>query len=114
MNSFLDGVVFSGRTERVPSHWVKDVVTLEPLVSRPAIRQDVAAPVTDMQAGSGWVGKHVEAVVLRPRIVIFRFVQAIGIPVLAPLRFDLSRVIAFFRHDLAIINRSGMTPAGRK
>src|SRR5205814_7879364 len=52
LNALLDGIVLSGRTECVPSHRVKHIETLKPLVSRPAIRQNVASPMAYMQTRS--------------------------------------------------------------
>jgi hypothetical protein len=78
---------------------MKDFETLEPLVPRPTVRKDVTSPVTDVETGSGRIGKHIQAVILRARIVVARFVQPMGLPVFTPLRLDDSRVITLIGHD---------------
>ena len=103
MNAFEDGVILRRRAKRIPTHRMKDVETLEPLVSGPAIRKDVAAPMSDVQARSGRIGKHIEAVIFRSGIVVFRFVKAVGNPVFTPLRLDLARVVIFTRRHPTII-----------
>src|SRR6516165_10226933 len=56
-----------------------------------------------MQTRSGRIREHVETVVFRPRIVVFRFVEAVRNPILAPFRLDLYRVVTLTRHNLMII-----------
>jgi hypothetical protein len=82
---------------------MQNFITLEPLVSGPAIGQDVTAPVTYMQAGSRGIREHIEAIVFGSWILVPRFMQLAGNPVLTPLRLDLSRVVAFIGHDPMII-----------
>src|SRR6059036_123761 len=76
---------------------------LQPFVSRPAIRKDVTAPVAHVEPGPGRVGKHVQAVILWPRIFIPRFMQPVGYPVFTPLWLNFSMFITFVRHDQMII-----------
>src|ERR1043165_5001902 len=82
---------------------MEDIETLKPLISGPAIRQHITAPVADMETRSGRVWKHIQAVILRSRIVVLRFVKTILDPVFAPFRFDLSRIVVFTRHNPLII-----------
>src|SRR5215471_5368284 len=82
---------------------MKNFVTLQPLISGPAIRQDVTPPVAYMQSRSRGIREHIEAIVFRPWILIARFMQLVGNPVLTPPRLDLSRVVAFIGHDPMII-----------
>src|SRR5262249_23214536 len=103
VNTLLYGVVLSRRTEGIPSHRMKDVVTLQPLISGPAIRKDVAAPVPDVQARPRRVGKHVEAVVLGSWIFVAGFVKPLSSPVGAPPWFEFLWIVGFVGHQKEII-----------
>src|SRR5215475_6724689 len=103
MNAFLNCIVFRRRAERVPAHRMEHIETLEPLVPRPAIRQDVTAPVSYVQSGTRWVRKHIETVIFRARIIVLRLVKMVRSPVFTPLRLDFPRTVVLCRHNLVII-----------
>src|SRR5439155_7947175 len=105
MDALLDRIVLRGRAESIPTHRVKDLETLKPSVPRPAIRKDIAAPMSDVKPGPGRVGEHIQTVVFRSWILVARFVQVVVNPVLTPLRLNLSRVVCFLRHLMIIAYR---------
>jgi hypothetical protein len=74
---------------------VEHVKSLEHFVSRPAIRKDVASPVTDVKTGSGRIREHIQAVVFGARIVVVRLIEPLRGPVFPPLGFNLVMVVAF-------------------
>src|SRR5688572_19753800 len=82
---------------------MKDVVPLQPLVPRPAIGKHIAAPMAHVKAGSGRIREHVKTVVLRSRVVVAGFVQALRSPVATPLRFDLLGIVGIVGHQKEII-----------
>src|SRR5262249_13612026 len=77
MNAFLDCVILGRRAERIPSHRMKYIKSLKPLISRPAVRKDVTPPMADMQPRSRWIWKHIKAVIFRARIVVLGFVKPV-------------------------------------
>src|SRR5262249_54588205 len=103
MDPFLNGIVFGGGSKCVPTHWVKNVKTLQPFLSRPRIRQDVTSPKPAVQTGTGGERKQIQAVILGLEIVLFSLVQTVRNPVFTPFRLNLTRVVTFSRHDPMII-----------
>ena len=65
MRAGLDGVLFGGKSEGVPAHGMEDIVSPHTPVARYDICGCVALQVADVQAGTRWVGEHVEDVALR-------------------------------------------------
>ncbi len=53
MASALDGRVFRGQAEGVPTHGMKHVVALHPLVSRQGVADGVVADVADVEEPLG-------------------------------------------------------------
>src|SRR5215831_17932004 len=103
MNAFPNGIVFCRRAERVPTHRMEHIETLEPLVPRPAIRQDITAPVSYGQSGTRRVRKHIETIIFRAWIIVLRLVKMVRSPVFAPLRLDFPRAVVLCRHKPKII-----------
>src|SRR5262249_45098589 len=103
MNAFLNRIIFGWRAERVPTHRMEHIETLEPLVPRPAIRQDITAPVSYVQSGTRRVRKHIETIIFRAWIIVLRLVNTLRSPVFAPLRLDFPRAVVFSRHNPMII-----------
>ncbi len=93
MNLVRDGVVFRRQTKRVPPHGMEHVLSQETLVPRPDVTQHISAPVTDMKPRARGVREHVEAVVLRARVVVLCGVDAVFIPPRAPFRFQCSEIV---------------------
>src|SRR5262249_269002 len=91
------------RAERVPTHRMEYIETLEPFVPRPAVGQDITAPMPYMQSRPRRVGKHIEAVIFRARIIVLRLMEAIRSPGFAPLRLDCPRSVVLSRHNPMII-----------
>ena len=87
----LDRVVLCRQAEGVPAHRMDEVVALHHLVPAPYIGDHIASPVPHVQAVSGRVREHVQA-------VIFRFLSVVNIyrvlfPVLSPFFFNGSVVV---------------------
>ena len=85
----FDRVVLGGQTEGVPPHGMQNGIALQRFVAGPDVGQHVAAPVPDVQPRAGRVGKHVQAVILGPRVVVVHAVHAAFFPTPPPLAFDL-------------------------
>jgi hypothetical protein len=73
---------------------MEDVETLEHFVSRPAVRQHITAPVTNMETRTGRIRKHIQTVVFRSRIVVVGFVKMLCGPVVPPPGFDVGVVVS--------------------
>ncbi len=67
------------------------------LIAADHIAEHVAAPVADMQPGTGRIRKHIKAIEFRPSVVAC-LVGVGSFPVLAPLFLDSLRVIAHIFH----------------
>ena len=91
--SRLDGVLLGRKTERVVTHRVQDVESLEAFVARIDVQGDVAQRMPDVQARSRRIGKHVEDVEFGPRGVRFDAVGLVLSPALLPPGFDLLEIV---------------------
>ena len=98
VDALLDCVVFRRQAEGVPPHGVQHGEALQRLVAGPDVGQHVAAPMPDVQAGAGRVGKHVQAVILGPRVVVAHAVDTAFFPAPAPLALDLRGVVNLAAH----------------
>ena len=91
MRSGLDGVLFGGQAEGVPSHGVQDVEAVHAFEAAPDIRRRIAFRMADVEARSGWVGEHVEYVEFFPRLVAVHGLEGfVFLPEGLPFGFDVS------------------------
>jgi hypothetical protein len=49
--------------------------------------------MTDVEARTGRIRKHIQAIVFGPWIVVVSFVQMLRSPVVSPLRFNVGMVV---------------------
>ena len=84
MLSCLDGIVFRRKTECIPSHRMDQVISLHHLIAAPCVGDYIAPPVTNVKSVSGWIRKHVEAVIL---FLISLDVDRVFLPLFAPFFF---------------------------
>src|SRR5580704_8232652 len=97
MNAILDGRIFRGQSERIPSHRVQDVESAHAFEARHSITDRVVAHVAHVQ-GSGGIGQHLEEIVFGARgIAIDGVKRALLLPHFLPFCFDALRVV--FRQD---------------
>ena len=91
MRSRLDGVLFGGQAEGVPSHGVQDVVAVHAFETAPDIRRRIAFRMADVETGAGWIGEHVENVEFFPRLVAVHGLEGfVFLPEGLPFGFDVS------------------------
>jgi hypothetical protein len=79
---------------------MEHVEPLHALVTGDDIGGGIAFKMTDVQSGSGGIGKHVEAIKLGLRLVIHRPKRPMLFPIGLPFRLD-GVVIVGFTHDFA-------------
>ena len=92
MRVVLDGGVFGGEAEGVPTHGMEDVEAAHALDAGDDVADGVVAHVAHVH-GAGGVGQHFEDVVFGLRGVSFGFEDAGFGPALLPLGFDFLWVI---------------------
>ena len=85
MNPHLDGIVFRRETESIPAHRVDHIVSVQYLIAAPDIRDNVSAPVADMQTVARRIREHVQAVIFRLAAVIH--IDRILLPFFCPFVF---------------------------
>ena len=66
----LDGGVFCGQTEGVPTHRVQDIEAAHPFIAGQRVADRVVAQVSDVERAAG-VGKHLENVIFGLLGVLF-------------------------------------------
>ena len=93
MRTGLNGVLFSGEAESVPTHRVEHIETTAALVAANDIGGSVTFGVTHMEACATRVREHVQAVILGLGFIGARLESFVGIPVGLPLGFDLLRIV---------------------
>ena len=89
----LDGVLFSGEAESVPTHRVEHIETAAALVAANDIRCGVTFRVAHMEASTTRVREHIQAVILRLGLVFASLKRLMFFPVGLPLGFDFLRII---------------------
>ncbi len=85
----LDGGVLGRQAERVPAEWMEDVVAAHPHRARHDVADHVVADVAHVRV-PGRVREHLEAVELRPGLVLGDFEGPRLGPVALPLRLESS------------------------
>ncbi len=100
VHATFDCRVLGGQPERVPSERVQHIEPAHPFHARDDVADHVVADVSDVRVPR-WVGKHLQAVELRPGVVLGDLEGTLAPPALLPLLFDcLGFVVG---HDLSII-----------
>ena len=89
----LDGVLFSGEAESIPTHRVEHIETAAALVAANDIRCSVTFRVAHMEASTTRVREHIQAVILRLGLVFASLKRLMFFPVGLPLGFDFLRII---------------------
>jgi len=111
----LDGVLLGGQAEGVPAHRVQHRVPLQTTIPSHDIRGGVALHMSDVQAGPGGIGEHVQDVVGRVGILGVDLEGLVLLPVVLPLLFDL--FVAILGHIGVVVSNGGnpgdCTPRGR-
>ena len=64
MRSCLDCILLSGQPKSIPTHWVKHIISTGLFISGQNVRSDITFGMANMQAGSGWIGEHIQGIVL--------------------------------------------------
>ena len=93
MRTGLNGVLFSGEAESVPTHGVEHVETAAALVAADDIGSGVTFGVAHMEACATRVREHVQAVILGLGLIGARLESLMFFPVGLPLGFDLLRIV---------------------
>ena len=94
-----DRILFGRKTEGVPSHRVKHIVTLQAVIAGEDIGGGIALDMADMETVSARVGEHIEDEVLlclgtKIRIAGIRGAEGIGVePMLLPAGFKFGKRI---------------------
>ena len=89
--------VFRRHAEGVPAHRMKHVEALGALVARHHVAHGVVAHVAHMDAPRR-IGKHLEHVVFRTRVVVVRLEQVAVVPDLPPFQLGFLGVVALGPH----------------
>src|SRR5262245_11862342 len=97
----FDCVLLRGQTKSIPAHWMQDVEPAQTLITRDDVSCRVAFGMTNMQARSARVRKHVEHIELWLRTIeilfsrIWRVKELALVPNGLPFRLDLVERIWF-------------------
>ena len=98
MDTLLDGVLLCGKPEGVVSHRMQHVKTLHAAMTCHDIAGGIALRVPDVKTATGWIGKHIENVVLGYFGPLTGTKQTLLLPVLLPTRFDLLWLVCHLLH----------------
>ena len=104
MDFFLNGKLFCGKTERVPTHRMKDVKAVHVLISRVYVRRNISLRVPDVEPFPGRIREHVQHITFGLLRILLSFIEIELFPSLLPFRLDLFVVI--FWHRVFIITKS--------
>src|SRR5699024_8068150 len=73
MNAGFDRMAFGRKTERIPTHRMKNIKALHSFVAGHDIGGGIAFRVADMKSGTRWIGEHIEDVIFGFRSVFESF-----------------------------------------
>ena len=91
-------IVFSWKSESIPSHWMKHVESFHSLISRIYICCSIIFHMSHMKSCSAWIWKHVENIKFFLIWIIFSFCIIWFIPFFLPFLLYFSKII--FLHIL--------------
>ena len=95
----LNGILLSRQSVGVVAHGVKHIEALKTLIARIDITCYVSERVSDVQAGSAGIRKHVENIEFRARCIDRCLVDIVFSPVILPSLLDVF-VIIFHRFEI--------------
>ncbi len=90
--------IFRGQAERIPSHRMQDVEAHGTAETRHHVAHRVVAHMADVDAPRR-IGKHLEHVVFRARIVVRHLEKLRLVPRLLPAGFGRARIVSFGCHQ---------------
>ena len=93
MLSGLYGILLGRQSIRIVAHGVEYIVALEAFVAGKDVGSDVTQWMAYVQAGSGWIGKHVEDIEFLFVLVFFHLVGLLVNPHLAPFLLNFSEIV---------------------
>ena len=79
---------------------MQHVEAARPHEARQHVAERVVADMADMDA-PGRVGEHLQHVIFRPRVVVFRGKNRLFVPLALPARLGFACVVAFGGHEIA-------------
>ena len=93
MRARLNGILFRRKPIGIVAHGMQHIITFQPFIPGKNIGGDIPQRMTDMKAGARRVWKHVEDVILRLRMIDFRFINFIIGPIFLPFFFSFAKVV---------------------
>ena len=105
MAAGLDRVVLCRKAERIPSHRMDQIISLEHLVTAPHIRDYIASPVSHMQSVAGRIREHIQTVVFRLLAVID--IYRVFFPDLTPFLFGCLMIIRYCHGEFLLLSERG-------
>ena len=93
MDMVLNGVIFRWQAEGIPTHWIQDVIALQPLFARHDVERRIGARMADVQPLPRRVRKFHEAVEFRAVILILGMKNARLLPPVLPFLFHLFKIV---------------------
>ena len=89
----FDSIVFGGQAKRIPTHGIKNIITLKPFLSCNNIKSSVRPWMAYMKALPAWIRKFNKAIKFRQRIIILSGKGILRIPYILPFFFNLFKII---------------------
>ena len=89
----FDGILFCGQTKSIPPHWMQNIVAFMAFISCNNIRGNITQWMPYVETGSGWVGKHIQDIILRLFGMIISAKYFIILPIILPLFLYLFMIV---------------------
>src|SRR5699024_4387950 len=100
--SCINRILLCRQSESVPSHRMKDVITLHAFHTRHYVCRRVTFRVSNVKSGTGWIREHIQRVKLLLVIFFFSFECFILFPQVLPLLFNLSVIISHYNPPMCM------------
>ena len=89
----FDGILFCRKPKGVISHGMQDVEAFQPFKPAINVAGDVSEGMSNMQAGTTWIGEHIKDITFRLVTVVGNSIGTLCIPFFLPFSFDLTELI---------------------
>ncbi len=100
MNMVFDSVIFRGEPERVPSHGIKDIISLHSSFSRHNIKRRVGPWMAYVQSLSRRIGKFHQCVIFRFGVIVRGLKRLFLVPDSLPFCLHFSVIIWYCHFSL--------------
>ncbi len=96
VNMIFNCKIFSGKSESIPSHRIKNIIALKSFLSCYNIKRSIRTGMTNMKPLSAWIREFYKTIEFRKRIIILCSKSILTVPHILPFRFNLFKIVIHY------------------